>query len=362
MAYVKKLPTGKYQARWREYPSAPEQARNFDLEREAKAFAVKVENAKLTGSYVDPKLAETPFDEYVKVFVERQVWRDRTRMANKLMLDRAVDQWKGRPLGSIRTGDARALIARLSQTYAPSTVGVNYDRVKSVFSSAIEDGLIGRNPFAGVPRPRGRKGKVRPLTVDQVAALYDAAEDDFKLAVALAATAGVRASEARGLTLDRVHFIQSELVIDRQAAHGSAAFVPPKSANSDRVVPVDDTLLADINRHVGEYGTGDDGVLLFGAQTNRMHSYGQWGTKWDRARTKAGLPGVRYHDLRHHYISEMLSHGVSPVAVAAAVGDTPAVIFSVYGHLTASDDDRIRAVMRGLWTDASAPLNEIAGA
>jgi hypothetical protein len=41
---------------------------------------------------------------------------------------------------------------------------------------------------------------------------------------------------------------------------------------------VDETLLADINRHVRVYGSGDDGVLLFGAQTNRMHSYGQWGT------------------------------------------------------------------------------------
>ena len=156
--------------------------------------------------------------------------------------------------------------------------------------------------------------------------------------------------------------MQRELVVDRQAAHGSATFVPPKSANSDRVVPVDETLLADNNRHVGAYGTGDEGVLLFGAQTNRMHSYGRWGAKWHRARTKAGLPGVRYHDLRHHYISEMLSHGVSPVAVAAAVGDTPAVIFSVYGHLTASDDDRIRAVMRVLWTDASAEREAIGGA
>ena len=72
--------------------------------------------------------------------LDRRVWRDRTRKANKvLLLDRAIDQWKGRPLGSIRTGDARAFIAKFSHTYAPSTVGVNFDRVKSVFTASDDD-------------------------------------------------------------------------------------------------------------------------------------------------------------------------------------------------------------------------------
>jgi hypothetical protein len=56
-------PGGNYQARWREFPGAPEQARNFALKRDADAFAVKVENSKLTGSYVDPSAGKITFGQ-----------------------------------------------------------------------------------------------------------------------------------------------------------------------------------------------------------------------------------------------------------------------------------------------------------
>ena len=31
------------------------------------------------------------------------------------------------------------------------------------------------------------------------------------------------------------------------------------------------------------------------------------------------------------------------------MGDDPAIVLAVYGHLTVKDDDRIRGVMGGLW-------------
>ena len=105
----------------------------------------------------------------------------------------------------------------------------------------------------------------------------------------------------------------------------------------------------EINRHIELFGVAEDGLLLRGAVTGRMHSYGQWGTKWDRARTRAKLPKARYHDLRHHYASELLGHGVSVVAVASAMGDDPATVLRTYAHLTGSDDDRIRGVIGSLW-------------
>lgn len=68
------------------------------------------------------------------------------------------------------------------------------------------------------------------------------------------------------------------------------------------------------------------GLLLRGKVTGRMHSHGHWNTKWGRARSRAGLHGVRYHDLRHHFDSELLGHGASVVAVASAMGDEPTTV------------------------------------
>jgi site-specific recombinase XerD len=63
--------------------------------------------------------------------------------------------------------------------------------------------------------------------------------------------------------------------------------------------------------------------------------------------------------LRHHYASELLGHGVSLVAVASAMGDDPTTALRVYGHLTASNDDRIRAVIGKLWEPQTEAENRI---
>jgi integrase len=287
------------------------------------------------------------------------VWRPRTRTANDVALARALVLWQDRPMTSIKTSDARSFVAKLGKTLAPSTIKVNVTAVSSVFKQAVDDDVIVRNPFAGVKRPKADRPPVKPLSADQVRSIAAVAEPDFRLAVILGAGLGLRASEARGLTIDRVEFLRRRVRIDRQAAHGSAEWVPPKSHNSDRVVPADDFVLDAVNAHVAEFGVGDDGLLLRGKVTGRMHSHGQWNTKWRRAREKAGMPSARYHDLRHHYASELLGHGVSLVAVASAMGDDPTTVLKVYGHLTASDDERIRAVIGKLWEADNEALEEI---
>jgi integrase len=264
-------------------------------------------------------------------------------------------------MSSIKTSDARALVARLAQQLMASTVRVHVTAISSVFKQAVADDVIGRNPFAGVKRPRSESSPLRPLTVDQVRTLLDCAEPDFRLAVVLGAGLGLRQSEARGLTLDRVEFLRRQVRVDRQAAHGSSDWVPPKSANSDRSVPADDVVLDAINAHVAEFGVSDEGLLLRGAVTGRMHSHGQWNTKWRRARTRADLHEDRYHDLRHHFASELLGHGVGLPAVAAAMGDDPVTVLRTYGHLTASDDDRIRGVIHEMWTGSAGDVSAATG-
>lgn len=175
----------------------------------------------------------------------------------------------------------------------------------------------------------------------------------------LGAGLGLRQSEARGLTFDRVEFLRRQIVIDRQAAHGSSDWVPPKTANSDRVVPADEVVLDAVNAHVAQFGVADNGLLFQGRDSGSMHSHGVWNTKWRRARERAGIADVRYHDLRHHFASELLGHGVSIVAVAAAMGDEPTTVLNVYGHLTEADDDRIRGVIGSLWTADVAPADEV---
>jgi integrase len=57
-------------------------------------------------------------------------------------------------------------------------------------------------------------------------------------------------------------------------------------------------------------------------ETKRVFSYTADGFKsvWERVRTRAGLPELRFHDLRHTFVSRLLEVIASPVAAASIVG------------------------------------------
>jgi integrase len=56
--------------------------------------------------------------------------------------------------------------------------------------------------------------------------------------------------------------------------------------------------------------------------------------KFAKIARKAGLPGTRFHDLRHTFASPILLGGVNPRTVSEALGHpSPASTLQVYSHL-----------------------------
>ena len=67
---------------------------------------------------------------------------------------------------------------------------------------------------------------------------------------------------------------------------------------------------------------------------------------------RAGLPRVRFHDLRHTAATLMLSAGVHPKVVAERLGhSTPMLTLTVYSHVTPTMQraaaDELDAVLGG---------------
>jgi len=55
---------------------------------------------------------------------------------------------------------------------------------------------------------------------------------------------------------------------------------------------------------------------------------------WQNAVRRAGLPGFRFHDLRHCYASLMLQANVNPKVLQQALGQSSIGVTSdVYAHL-----------------------------
>ena len=73
------------------------------------------------------------------------------------------------------------------------------------------------------------------------------------------------------------------------------------------------------------------------------------GHRWRSTLQRAGVTGVRLHDLRHFYASGLIASGCDVVAVQRALGHAKSTTtLTTYAHLWPSAEDRVR--------DASARL------
>jgi integrase len=54
---------------------------------------------------------------------------------------------------------------------------------------------------------------------------------------------------------------------------------------------------------------------------------------WDRIRTKAGLPNLRIHDLRHTFASQLANAGTSLYVIQQLLGHSSPTVTERYSHL-----------------------------
>jgi integrase len=54
---------------------------------------------------------------------------------------------------------------------------------------------------------------------------------------------------------------------------------------------------------------------------------------WGKLTTKAGLPGLRFHDLRHHSITELAESGASEQTIKAIAGHVSQRMLDRYSHI-----------------------------
>jgi hypothetical protein len=164
MASIDKRPSGKYLARWREYPGGPQRTKTFARKVDAERFLVDVQHRLLSGTYVDPGVSRTTLDAYAEVHLARQPWRASTGEVAARALTHAGRELGRRPLGSIRKGDVQAFVSGLE--LAPSTVATTFQHLNTLLEAAVDDGLIARNPARGVKLPGRAGGEVVPASSD----------------------------------------------------------------------------------------------------------------------------------------------------------------------------------------------------
>jgi integrase len=284
-----------FQARWRDPDTGRQRSKLFPLERQAKDYGNRVETSKADGLYVDPSAGAVTFQVYAEQWQASQVHRSSTATQIESYFRRHVFPCIGsRPLSALRPSELQTLVKAMSRDLAPSTIETIWAWVGSIFKAAVADRLILSSPVAGVGLPTVPETRVTVLPVETVVKLADAMHSRYRAAVVLGAGAGPRIAEAMGLTVDRVDWFRKTVTIDRQLmrAPGREPTFGPLKDKRDRarVVPVGQTVLDELARHLATYGEGPSGLI----------SPPCWGTRsgTPRFRTTGGRQRARWASRR----------------------------------------------------------------
>jgi integrase len=106
-------------------------------------------------------------------------------------------------------------------------------------------------------------------------------------------------------------------------------FGPPKSQATVRLVPLPSVVADALRAHLHAYPST---TLVFTNNVGAPLRRSAFWTEWNRALKRAGVPAIRFHELRHYYASLLIRHGESVKTVQSRLGDASETL-DTYSHL-----------------------------
>ena len=344
-----------WRARYRNPETGRQHERSFPRQADGVRWRRQQLDALDRGRWVDPEAGKVSFVRYFQAWEPDQLWTDGTRAAMSLAARSTT--FADVDLRRVRPSHVEAWVKSMTvptqarpRALAPGTIKTRFVNVRSVFRAAVRDGMIAADPTASVrlPRQRKREAAMTIPTPDVLRRILEAADPRFRAFVGLCAFAGLRLGEAAALRAEDVDFLRRQLPVSRQVQRlkGGGLDIRLPKYNSERTVHIPDALVEMLAQHVEQ---GLWCPWLFAGVDHQPPHQNTVGYRWRSTLAKAGVEGVRLHDLRHFFASGLIASGCDVVAVQRALGHAKSTTtLTTYAHLWPTAEDRVR--------DASARL------
>ena len=362
---VRRLPSGRWQARRTEADGTMVSLGSYRTKADAEHALVLAEADELRGQRQLDSAGTVA--EWAQRWLDRSVhWKPSTRAGNEQMLRaRTLPRWGTVELAAIARRDVETWVAELVAAGAqPDVLRRALEPLRAICRLAIEEGALGADPTTRVRLPRQPKRALTVLTVAQVEALAHEIEHpvyrpaghgaraaapshrpDLALAVRLAAYGGPRAGELWALRRRSVDLAGPALLVTESVTEvrGKLVVTPPKTGMSRRV-PLPDELREPLAAQLATRPE-DPAAWLFVGQTGELVRHlAVYRRHFRPAAARAGVPGTRWHDLRHACASLLIAEGGHPKAVMERLGHSSiTVTLDRYGHLFPALDDALTA-------------------
>ena len=265
-------------------------------------------------NHIRPNIGDIPLEKLTSL--------DLQKFYKKLLSQGRVDRLEAK-------GQPKGLSAK--------TVRNIHQILSSALKLAQEQRLILTNPAEGCALPRVEHQEMKTLTTVQLASFFREARESgvFELYYLELAT-GLRRGELLGLKWEDIDLERGDLRVRRQVSriNGEVVEAPLKTKNAYRTLPLaEDTVsvLREQRRKVGNspwvFPSPNGGPISPDSVLHMLH----------RVLKRAGLPKVRFHDLRHTFATLALQNGVDVKTVSGMLGHFSAgFTLDTYAHITSA--------------------------
>jgi integrase len=235
------------------------------------------------------------------------------------------------------------------------TVAKAYRLLRAIFNTALDDGLVKRNPcrIKGADREKSPERPV--LTVTQVYALADAVGLRYRTLILLAAFTSLRWAELAALTPDDVDLDAHTVRVIRQLYYHEKGYTfgPPKSRAGLRTVPFPDLIADEVREHLRWLPDSGSSLVFSSSAGTPLHHSNFRKRVWLPALTTVGLEGVHLHDLRHTGNQLTANTGANLKELMVRMGHDSERAALIYLHSSA---ERQRALADQVGKSAAAEL------
>ena len=208
--------------------------------------------------------------------------------------------------------------------------------ISSAMDMAVRHKLILSNPTEGCELPKVEHREMKTLPAEQLGAfLREAKESGVYELYYMDLATGLRRGELLGLKWEDIDLQNGIIHVRRQVARvdGEVKELPLKTKNSYRNISISQdavAMLTEMEAHRSSdyvFPSSTGGLISPDSVNNMLH----------RVLKRAGLPSIRFHDLRHTFATLALQNGVDIKTVSGMLGHAdPGFTLDTYAHVTTS--------------------------
>jgi integrase len=242
-----------------------------------------------------------------------------------------------RRLAQLKPEQLQQCYSELQTSRSPATVLKIHRMLHSAFKLAVRWGAMPHNTTELVIAPTSQRHEFNTLTAEQARSFLKAAQGDrLEALYVLAITTGMRQGELLGLRWQDVDLERRrlQLVCQLKNRQSRRAVLLPKLA----ATALADHRARQATEREQQGGCWEEHGLVFPNLVGRPLTPSNLRQRsFFPLLARAGLPRIRFHDLRHSCATLLLSEGIHPKIVSDLLGHSQiGITLDLYSHVTAT--------------------------